>query len=92
MEILLYSLANFDGIVGLIDCSKVKAEELEVIACSSRFAEARQVYSVLTRVANLLGIRSDDEFEDFYGRTAWYLDEQTGRKCGVFKVFKDAAS
>lgn len=46
--------------------------------------------SILRHTAEVLGLKTNEEFEDLYEKTAWFLDEKYKRTGAAFDVFARA--
>lgn len=55
------------------------------------FSFERQVNCILRRAAELLGMKTNEEFEELYQKTAWFYDEKHDRDGAAFDVFVRAA-
>jgi translation initiation factor 2 subunit 1 len=45
------------------------------------------VNSILRHTAEVLGIQTNEQFEELYEKTAWYYDEKYGRPGAAYEVF-----
>lgn len=79
---------------GYIDLSKRRVSSEEAKKCENKYSKAKCIYSILRHTAELLGFDSDDQFEDFYERTAWALDAKyrrpTEKYPASYDMFKKA--
>lgn len=48
-----------------------------------------QIYSIIRHTAELLDFESDEQFEDFYDRTAWTLDTKYRRSTELYPASYD---
>jgi len=61
---------------GYIDLSKRRLSDEEKVKCANKFEKAKHVNSIVKHTADLLGMQTNEELEDFMDKTAWTLDAQ----------------
>lgn len=82
-----------DSDKGYIDLSKRRVSAEDVEKCTERFSKAKAVNSILRHVAELLKYETDEQLEDLYQRTAWYLEEKYKKsKASAYDFFKQAVT
>lgn len=59
---------------GYIDLSKRRLSDDEKKRCENKFEKAKHVNSIVKHTADVLGMLSNEELEDFMAKTAWTLD------------------
>jgi len=59
---------------GYIDLSKRRLSEDEKRKCENRYEKAKHVNSIVTYAAELAGITTNEDLEEFMEKTAWYFD------------------
>merc|ERR1711915_392191 len=59
---------------GYIDLSKRRLSDEEKVKCANKFEKAKHVNSIVKHTADLLGVQTNEELEDFMDKTAWTLD------------------
>jgi len=77
---------------GYIDLSKRRVSKEDIVKCTEKFSKAKAVNSILRHIGELLNYQEDDQFEDLYKRTAWYLEEKYKNKLTAFDIFKEAVT
>jgi len=61
---------------GYIDLSKRRLSDEEKVKCANKFEKAKHVNSIVKHTADLLGMQTNEELEDFMDKTAWTLDAE----------------
>jgi translation initiation factor 2 subunit 1 len=59
---------------GYIDLSKRRLSDDEKKRCENKFEKAKHVNSIVKHTADVLGMQTNEELEDFMSKTAWALD------------------
>lgn len=77
---------------GYIDLSKRRVSPEDISKCEERFVRGKTVSSILRHTAEVLGLKTNEEFEDLYEKTAWFLDEKYKRTGAAFDVFARAVN
>merc|ERR1719427_2364694 len=66
---------------GYIDLSKRRVAPEDAKKCENRYSKAKCVHSILRHAVELLHLEKVEvDFEDFYTRTAWYLDSKYAKE------------
>lgn len=66
---------------GYIDLSKRRVAPEDAKKCENRYSKAKCVHSILRHAVELLHLEKVEvDFEDFYQRTAWYLDSKYAKE------------
>jgi len=61
---------------GYIDVSKKRVSKKGIERCTEKYSKAKAVNSIIRHVAEILGIKTNEELEDLYRKTAWYFEKQ----------------
>lgn len=77
---------------GYIDLSKRRVSPEDISKCEERFVRGKTVSSILRHTAEVLGLKTNEEFEDLYEKTAWFFDEKYKRTGAAFDVFARAVN
>lgn len=77
---------------GYIDLSKRRVSPEDIIRCEEKFAKGKIVNSILRHVADILGYKTDEQFEELCEKTAWHFDEKMKRQASSYEVFKAAVN
>ena len=77
---------------GYIDLSKRRVSPEDIVRCEEKFAKGKVVNSILRHVADILGYKTDEQFEALCEKTAWHFDEKLKRQAASYDVFKAAVN
>ncbi|CAF0894350.1 unnamed protein product [Rotaria sp. Silwood1] len=77
---------------GYIDLSKRRVSPEDISKCEEKFVRGKTVSSILRHTAEVLGIKTNEEFEELYEKTAWYYDEKYKRPGAAYDIFVRAVS
>lgn len=77
---------------GYIDLSKRRVSPEDIIRCEEKFAKGKVVNSILRHVGDILGYKTDEQFEELCEKTAWHFDEKMKRQAASYDVFKAAVN
>lgn len=77
---------------GYIDLSKRRVSPEDIVRCEEKFAKGKVVNSILRHVADILGYKTDEQFEELCEKTAWKFDEKMKRQSASYDVFKAAVN
>ncbi|CAF1508048.1 unnamed protein product [Adineta ricciae] len=77
---------------GYIDLSKRRVSPEDVSKCEEKFVRGKTVSSILRHTAEVLGLKTNEEFEELYDKTAWYYDEKYKRAGAAYDVFARAVN
>lgn len=77
---------------GYIDLSKRRVSPEDISKCEEKFIRGKTVSSILRHTAEVLGLKSNEEFEELYDKTAWYFDEKYKRPGAAYDVFARAVN
>lgn len=77
---------------GYIDLSKRRVSPEDISKCEEKFIRGKTVSSILRHTAEVLGLKSNEEFEELYDKTAWFLDEKYKRVGASYDVFVRAVN
>jgi len=72
---------------GYIDLSKRRVSPEDVSKCEEKFVRGKTVSSILRHTAEVLGLKTNEEFEELYDKTAWFYDEKYKRAGAAYDVF-----
>jgi len=74
---------------GYIDLSKRRLSDDEKKRCENKFEKAKHVNSIVKHSADVLGMQTNEELEDFMSKTAWALDRLFKKPEEPFKASYD---
>lgn len=74
-----------------VDLSRRRVLKEDLDEANERFARGRTVNNILRQTAKNLGLKTNEEFEELYEKTAWFYDEKFDRDGAAFDVFVRAA-
>lgn len=77
---------------GYIDLSKRRVSNDDIISCEDKYAKAKVVNSILRHVADTLGFKTDEQFENLCEQTAWHFDTKMKRQAASYEIFKAAVN
>lgn len=77
---------------GYIDLSKRRVSPEDIVRCEEKFAKGKVVNSILRHVGDILGYKTDEQFEELCEKTAWHFDEKMKRQAASYDVFKAAVN
>jgi len=77
---------------GYIDLSKRRVSPEDISKCEEKFIRGKTVSSILRHTAEVLGLKTNAEFEELYDKTAWYYDEKYKRVGAAYDVFARAVN
>ncbi|CAF1160720.1 unnamed protein product [Rotaria magnacalcarata] len=77
---------------GYIDLSKRRVSPEDISKCEEKFVRGKTVNSILRHTAEVLGIKTNEEFEELYEKTAWFYDEKCKRPGAAYDIFVRAVS
>ncbi|CAF0821749.1 unnamed protein product [Didymodactylos carnosus] len=77
---------------GYIDLSKRRVSPEDISKCEEKFVRGKTVNSILRHTAEVLEIKTNEEFEELYEKTAWYYDDKYKRVGACYDVFARAVS
>lgn len=77
---------------GYIDLSKRRVSPEDIVRCEEKFAKGKVVNSILRHVADILGYKTDEQFEELCEKTAWHFDEKFKKQAASYDVFKAAVN
>ena len=62
--------------------SKRRVSKEDIERCTEKYSKAKAVNSIVRHVAEILGLKTDDELEDLYKKTAWYFETKSKKQVG----------
>jgi len=77
---------------GYIDVSKKKVSKEDIIRCTEKYNKAEAVNSIIRHVAEILGIKTNEELEDLYRKTAWYFETRSNKQGTAYDYFKQSVA
>jgi len=77
---------------GYIDLSKRRVSPEDIIRCEEKFAKGKVVNSILRHVGDILGYKTDEQFEELCEKTAWHFDQKMKRQAASYDIFKAAVN
>lgn len=77
---------------GYIDLSKRRVSPEDIVRCEEKFAKGKAVNSILRHVADIIGLKTDEQFEELCEKTAWRFDEKMKKQAVSYDVFKAAVN
>lgn len=77
---------------GYIDLSKRRVSPEDISKCEEKFIRGKTVSGILRHTAEVLGLKTHEEFEELYDKTAWYFDEKYKRPGAAYDVFARAVN
>ncbi|CAF1524031.1 unnamed protein product, partial [Rotaria sordida] len=80
-----------DPLRGNIDLSKCRVTPDDVVQCQESFARGRTINTILGRTAELMGLTTNEQLENLFERTAWFLNEKYQQIGAAYDAFVRAA-
>jgi len=77
---------------GYIDLSKRRVSKEDIERCTEKYSKAKAVNSIVRHVAEILGLKTDDELEDLYKKTAWYFETKSKKQGTAYDYFKQSVA
>merc|ERR1712080_318636 len=77
---------------GYIDLSKRRVSKEDIERCTEKYSKAKAVNSIVRHVAEILGLKTNDELEDLYRKTAWYFENRAKRQGTAYDYFKQSVA
>jgi len=77
---------------GYIDLSKRRVSKEDIERCTEKFSKAKAVNSIVRHVAQILGLKTDEELEDLYTKTAWHFEQKTKVQGSAYDYFKQSVT
>lgn len=77
---------------GYIDLSKRRVSPEEVKKCEEKFTRGKTVASILRHVGEILHYETDEQLEELFEKTAWYLEDKYKTTGGAYDAFKHAVT
>jgi len=74
---------------GYIDLSKRRLSDDEKKRCENKFEKAKHVNSIVKHTADVLGMLTNEELEDFMAKSAWALDTKFKKPEEPYKASYD---
>ena len=78
---------NHSWNLGYIDLSKRRVSAEDIIRCEEKFVRGKTVNSILRHTAEVLGLQTNEQFEELYEKTAWFYDDKHRRLGAAYDVF-----
>merc|ERR1711934_384103 len=69
---------------------RVSKEDIE--RCTEKYSKAKAVNSIVRHVAEILGIKTNEEPEDLYRKTAWYFETRAKKQGTAYDYFKQSVA
>jgi len=82
-------VVRVDRTKGYIDLSKRRLSDDEKKRCENKFEKAKHVNSIVKHTADVLGMQTNEELEDFMSKTAWTLDRLFKKPEELYKASYD---
>jgi len=77
---------------GYIDLSKRRVSKEDIELCTEKYSKAKAVNSIVRHVAEILGIKTNEELEELYRKTAWYFETRAKKQGTAYDYFKQSVS
>jgi len=77
---------------GYIDLSKRRVSKEDIERCTEKYSKAKAVNSIVRHVAEILGIKTNEELEDLYRKTAWYFETRAKKQGTAYDYFKQSVA
>merc|ERR1719495_1005850 len=77
---------------GYIDLSKRRVSKEDIERCTEKYSKAKAVNSIVRHVAEILGLKTNDELEDLYRKTAWYFENRAKKQGTAYDYFKQSVA
>merc|ERR1719282_763668 len=77
---------------GYIDLSKRRVSKEDIERCTEKYSKAKAVNSIVRHVAEILGIKANEELEDLYRKTAWYFETRAKKQGTAYDYFKQSVA
>merc|ERR1719492_5125 len=77
---------------GYIDLSKRRVSKEDIERCTEKYSKAKAVNSIVRHVAEILGIKTNEELEDLYRKTAWYFETRAKKRGTAYDYFKQSVA
>merc|ERR1719481_988356 len=77
---------------GYIDLSKRRVSKEDIERCTEKYSKAKAVNSIVRHVAEILGIKTNEELEDLYRKTAWHFETRAKKQGTAYDYFKQSVA
>jgi len=77
---------------GYIDLSKRRVSKEDIERCTEKYSKAKAVNSIVRHVAEILGLKTNEELEDLYKKTAWYFETRAKKQGSAYDYFKQSVA
>jgi len=77
---------------GYIDLSKRRVSKEDIERCTEKYSKAKAVNSIVRHVAEILGLKTNEELEDLYKKTAWYFESRAKKQGTAYDYFKQSVA
>merc|ERR1711972_1108404 len=64
----------------------------DIERCTEKYSKAKAVNSIVRHVAEILGIKTNEELEDLYRKTAWYFETRAKKQGTAYDYFKQSVA
>merc|ERR1711872_1100003 len=64
----------------------------DIERCTEKYSKAKAVNSIVRHVAEILGIKTNDELEDLYRKTAWHFETRAKKQGTAYDYFKQSVA